>query len=327
MIPLAMLARVAAAGGVGAAETAAARAATTARGAAWRQAMGAAGGNKDVAREAIRQKASDLREDERARRQQAQDDAREQARQMNQQEQQQRSVGRQMTPAYMKTMFGGMMGGHVTGGAEVFGDVASKLAGNDFRGIATGALPGPLAKLLDSFGKAADAFDARGRELAKFSPDISVAKSNSFVRQFQADQYEASVAGGSYAELIEQLADLQADIQEDLAPLKNEVAKSLAELVGGLHQILEDTHLVPLIVDGLIQLKIVNEQVGKAMLDALSGNFGKAAGDLADHRGQDRQEPRGAGGGRGAAEGAVRPHLGAAPHAAAPAPGAEPAGR
>jgi hypothetical protein len=242
--------------------------------------VGAAGGNKHVAREAIRQKASDLREDERARRQQAQDDAREQARQMNQQEQQARSVGRQMTPAYMKTMFGGMMSGHVTGGAEVFGDVASKLAGNDFRGIATGALPGPLAKLLDSFGKAADAFDARGRELAKFSPDISVAKSNSFVRQFQADQYEASVAGGSYAELIEQLADLQADIQEDLAPLKNEVAKSLAELVGGLHQILEDTHLVPLIVDVLIQLKITNQQVGEAMLHALQGNTAQATADL-----------------------------------------------
>jgi hypothetical protein len=280
MIPL--LARVAAAGGTKAAEGAAARAALGARGSAWRQAMYHAGGDRGVASEMIRRKASDLREEERQRRQEAMDEARENARQMQQTQNQMGRVARDYTPPYAQQLAQGFANKDPSTLPVLGAQIGTQVISNDFRGIATSALPGPLARVIDAFGKAADAIEARGQELKKFSPDLASASANSFVRLFQANQYEGSVAGPEYARVIEELTELQATIQEDLVPLKVEFARFVADILASTRQFLEHTKLIPTIVDYIIQFMIAWNQFSLAFMDFLNGDMKKAAQDIGD---------------------------------------------
>lgn len=266
-VPLAAaLGRVAMSGArFGAAEAGAARATVASRGASWRSAMQAAGGNKGVAREMMVQKASELREEERQRRQAAMDEARER-RQMERQADRERQANQPGLFQQFKDNPGAAM---ANTGASIVKD--------NYRGLAGSMLPRQFEEQLHALGRLTDAINSRGRELAPFSGQLAHSGAMSDVRQMRADIYEAKVAGGSYSRVMDESSKLQTGLQEAFAPLKDEIAKGLADLIGFAREFMPEFKALALwLRDRFIEVRAFMETLPLVIGFASRGQIGAA---------------------------------------------------
>lgn len=258
MVPaaLGLIARSGAA--FGGAEAAAARASLAARGGAFRRAMGAAGGNRQLAQEMIVQKAGDLREQQRMQRQMMMEQAREEAR--------------------ISRANAGQQGAAGSGGNPNIAGIhaGTNIVANNFRQAAMNAAPEPIAKLIQALGGLTDAIESRAHALAPYSAPLTAAVTGARVRQLRADIYEANVAGDSMAKVVDAMSKLQTGLQEGFAPVKDELAKMVEPMIEGLRILVEDSGIFKIIRDTLIALRVTQNEIANAMADAWDAEFTQA---------------------------------------------------
>jgi hypothetical protein len=110
-------------------------------------------------------------------------------------------------------------------------DTSTGVIQNNFRGLAQSAAPKDAADIIGAMGRLTDAIVERGRELSIYSGPAAVASAHADIRQMRSNIYEAQVAGGSYAKVIDESSKLQTGLQDAFAPLKDEIAKTLADVL------------------------------------------------------------------------------------------------
>jgi hypothetical protein len=277
VIPFAALARAAAAGArFTAADAAAAGARTKARGETWRSAMGAARGDKDLAREMLRGWQEQQKEEDRLARDRAREEARQFDRMQQEREKQAKTIKAEWTPPAMQEVLGSLYKGDPTGGARMAFQAGGQVISNDFRGLANTFLPAPLSKYLGAFDDFTAKIVERSHELEQWHGGLAVANANADIRKMGADAYEAHIAGDSYARVVDARSRFETGLQTDLAPLKDEIAKNGAIIIEGLNGIREE--LAPTflgLADTLRELRFLNEKIVAVM-----GNlFSKEARD------------------------------------------------
>jgi hypothetical protein len=99
-------------------------------------------------------------------------------------------------------------------------------------GVATTAVRG--------FANVVQGFVDRGAELAKYSPEISQARSMAEIRQMQGDIREAQALGPSIARLTEIQSEASDSLRDILLPIKQILIEDLAELLKGIHDYLKE---------------------------------------------------------------------------------------
>lgn len=137
-----------------------------------------------------------------------------------------------------------------TSAVQTFGEAARKVASNDGIGFMTtglNAASDALGKIpvvgkvfsagldlasagLTTFKSVLDAFTARGRELAKYNPQIAFAAAQADVRRIFADIREANQNAARYADLILKSQQLEESFQRALQPLKEAIMNLLIKL-------------------------------------------------------------------------------------------------
>jgi hypothetical protein len=135
-------------------------------------------------------------------------------------------------------------------GVKLFGDMAVKAVGNDGIGMLTSGLNAASAALgkipvvgqvfsaglelasagLNTFQSVLNAVTQRGRELAKYSPELSMAAAQADVRKIFADIREARANERKYADLILKQQNIEESFQKALQPLKEVVADVLIQI-------------------------------------------------------------------------------------------------
>jgi hypothetical protein len=222
---------LAAAGGrIGASEALAARQAAAAEGSILRRAMKATGGNRALADRAIQQKASDIREEERAAKQQMQDEAREQTRQGRMLMQ-----GAQRVSQYISANEPELLKDLKQNGLATTANVGADVIGGNFRGLAASALPTEMARTLKAFGRLADAIESRGREISGFSGGLTQKVVEADLRKMYQEMREAQVAGGAYGHAIEAQSKLQTGLDDSATGTKIFFADFAAQLMDFLN--------------------------------------------------------------------------------------------
>ncbi len=256
---------------IGSAEVGAARASLTAKGQVWRQAMSASGGNRAIAKEAVTQKAADIREQQESQRRLAMEQDKESARQ-------QQKFTSAMTPSFAKEVMSGP-----TGAATASIGAGTHVINDQYRTVAMSLLPGPAAAMVGALGRLTDAIEARGRELSMFSPHLAVATGTADLRQLRANMYEAHIAGQSYGRVIDEGSKLQTSLQEAFAPIKDLIAESAADILQSLNALLvEGKPLIQKMYEVMVELKVINQQMGAAVIHMAQGDFADARKDIAD---------------------------------------------
>jgi hypothetical protein len=193
-----------------------AQAATAARGGNWREAMRAAGGNKDLAREMINQRNQDIQEQARQDRKAAMEHERSQ------------SFISRLKRDPMNTL---------ADEAVKSINQHTRIMNDDYRGYAISAMNqvplvgAPAAKLLDAFGKLTDAINGQTLALSPYSGELARSSAMAKVRQMQADIHEARRNGRAYGRVTDESSKLQTDLQKAFTPVKEEIANGMGSLL------------------------------------------------------------------------------------------------
>ena len=122
----------------------------------------------------------------------------------------------------------------------------------------------PLAGL--ALKKTSDYFIDRGEKLAKFSPDITVARVQANMTRFFADMREAQALGPGIGRLIEAEAELTVAIRDMILPLKKLVVEELADLVKALSWIAR-------LVEGGVNIGDYLPEGGKKVWEGIKKGF------------------------------------------------------
>jgi hypothetical protein len=133
--------------------------------------------------------------------------------------------------------------------AQQAGGIGVALAGNRNRAAYAGSLnaaadaiesaPVPLrreaaaiaragSQVVDAFGKVTDAFIQRGRELARYSPELAMASGRALVREIGSDVREAQELGPALARLTDAEGEIAADLRALVLPIKKFLVEELA---------------------------------------------------------------------------------------------------
>jgi hypothetical protein len=201
-----------------------AQAATAARGGHWRDAMQAAKGNSDVAREMISQRNADIREQEGMMRRQA--------------------MERERSPGFMDRLKQSPIETIAEGVTKSINQ-KTRIINDDYRGAAVsafngmGPLGGVMGKFIDAVGTLADGINAKGHALSPYSGELSGSVAMSRVRSLYADVDEAQRNGGAYGRVIDEQSKLQTNLQTAFVPIKEEIAKAVGDLLAFLNQWVE----------------------------------------------------------------------------------------
>ena len=89
-------------------------------------------------------------------------------------------------------------------------------------------VPAAFAKaageVIESMGGLVEAFVQRGRDLAKFSPKLTITGARAFIREFQADRREAAGLGPRMADIMDLQSRIWVEIRDLLIPMKQALA-------------------------------------------------------------------------------------------------------
>ena len=146
--------------------------------------------------------------------------------------------------------------------------VGEAIAGNDGIGAITGAIEGVGGQItsnipviggalqaqvemytgfLKAFDQVTEAFKRRGEELRRFDSSIAGASANAQVTKLLGDMNEAQKLGNEYAAIIREKAELQAEFQQALIPIKSAIMQQM----------------IPILRTATDQLKLYNELAEK----------------------------------------------------------------
>lgn len=146
--------------------------------------------------------------------------------------------------------------------------VATSIAGNDGIGAVTGSIEGASKQItskipilgdalqaqvemytgfLKAFDQVTEAFKRRGEELRRFDGGIAAASANAQVTKLLGDMNEAQKLGNEYAAIIREKAELQAEFQQALIPIKSAIMQQM----------------IPILRTATDQLKLYNELAEK----------------------------------------------------------------
>ncbi len=130
--------------------------------------------------------------------------------------------------------------------------VATSIAGNDGIGAVTGAIEGGSRQVtskipilgdalqaqvemytgfLKAFDQVTEAFKRRGEELRRFDSNIAGASANAQVTKLLGDMNEAQKLGNEYAAIIREKAELQAEFQQALIPIKAAIMQTMIPIL------------------------------------------------------------------------------------------------
>ncbi|MFO0801474.1 MAG: hypothetical protein U0804_28750 [Gemmataceae bacterium] len=149
------------------------------------------------------------------------------------------------------------------GGLKALGESAQKIAGNDHLGLFRDAVTG-AGKVMDAvspvtgaafkvaaagavaFAETANAFAARGRELAGYNGALASATATADVRSLRADIREANAIGPDVARLIDAQSRADTSFRVLIEPAKQAIAKFLA---GGFEKIADRLETLVMVLE------------------------------------------------------------------------------
>jgi hypothetical protein len=110
-------------------------------------------------------------------------------------------------------------------------DTTTSAISNRFLPLVESVLPLGLGKLVDATAGVVNSFVERGRELARFSPELQGSKVYNRIQGLQADQREAQALGGETARLDVATTDVWIEIRDAVLPIKKWLISNLADFM------------------------------------------------------------------------------------------------
>lgn len=149
-------------------------------------------------------------------------------------------------------------------------------------GTVFGGLVRSASAVMTSFDGLARTFVDRGKELARYSPDIAMAQGRQTAREISADVREAQQLGPQYARMSDAYGELTVAMRELILPIKRFLMEKLApimEMIAGVIEIvgtgveffmaLADAVDVPTFLNPLKMISWAAEEAIKAMREMI----------------------------------------------------------
>lgn len=121
---------------------------------------------------------------------------------------------------------------------------------------------------VQAFTEVVTAFVERGKELARYSPELAVSNAMADVRSMFADMHEADVLGPDLARLTDAQSEVWNDIRELLLPIKETIVSFSADILETVKTILEFIKLIKQLVGDAVNL--LGDLVTFSPLDAIN---------------------------------------------------------
>jgi hypothetical protein len=144
--------------------------------------------------------------------------------------------------------------------------------------LSTAAKAGPYGAVLAGFvavGKAAfdlaEQFVERGKELAKYSPELTTANARSTMRSVQGDIRESQELGPGIASMTDTLSEMNEMIRDFMLPIKKVVVEVLVEVLNFIKAMIE------VVIADIAAIKMLMYDIGQLIKAIYEGKGGYAS--------------------------------------------------
>ena len=161
--------------------------------------------------------------------------------------------------------------GAITTAAEGASNMLGKLGP---AGEMAGAALGAVVTGAKAFNQVVDAFVARGKELQRYSPELSAANTIASMRSLLADFRESQELGPGLARLTDAQSQLSDEFRELLLPIKQFLVEHLADWLNTVAEVVRNIHA------GIIGVEAGFQQIGILLNDAFGSGKMK---DIPEH--------------------------------------------